>query len=132
MALLIPVISGLVSCISLDMYGSQRLSPSLLFFVDFLIPFPKAVRLFLSAGQENLGFPLSELCLFDIQMLSKPSSLEHCGRTATRLLSAVWERICIFPKTHTVSRMFPESKQQLQTRIFLSPVPILAHHQVER
>lgn len=84
MALLIPVISGLVSCVTLDTYSSQRLSPSLLFFVDFLIPFPKAVRLFLSAGQENLGFPLSELCLFDIQMLSEPSSLEACTAVGQR------------------------------------------------
>lgn len=81
------------------MYGSQRLPPSMLFFVDFLIPFPKAVKLFLSVRQENLGFSLSELCqLSDIQMLSKPNSLEplHPSRTVTRLLSPVWERICIF------------------------------------
>lgn len=50
-----PIISGLVSCISQHMYGSQRLSPSVLFFVNFLIPFHEAVRLFTSARQET-GF----------------------------------------------------------------------------
>lgn len=50
-----PIISGLVSCISLHMYGSQRLSPSVLFFVGFLIPFHKVVRLFTSVRQET-GF----------------------------------------------------------------------------
>lgn len=69
MALLIPVISGPVSCTSLNTYGSQRLSPSVLFFVDFLMPFPKAVRLFVSVRQESRGFSLCQLS--DIQPLSE-------------------------------------------------------------
>lgn len=77
MALLIPVISGSVSCTSLNTYGSQRLSPSVLFFVDFLMPFPKTVRLFVSVRQESQGFSLCQLS--DIQPLSKLNSLELMG-----------------------------------------------------
>lgn len=38
----------------------------------------------------------------------------------------------IFSEAHTLSRMCPETKQQLQTSIFLSLFPILAHPQAEQ
>lgn len=56
----------------------------------------------------------------------------HPSWMATLLLSPVWEGTFIFSETHTLSRMCPETKQQLQTSIVLSPFPILAHPQAEQ
>lgn len=78
MALPIRVISGPVSGISPNMCGSHRLSPSLLLSVDFLILFPPAVRLFVSARQGSLRFSLSDQGqLSDTPALPKPDSLKR-------------------------------------------------------